>query len=210
MSVNLHNKTGEIVQRFGGNKPVWPLQFGLSTSYRDNVTRSLKNADSFTGWALRWRVWMLDVDDANRLLDAASAEMERTRVGPPLRNGRHDAGPDFWRMHRFCTTTVAARAREVGVRKMWADSELATFLDLAGPLADIEGVGPMQRRQAPFQAYCRTLLSKEHALSRPRTKSTPRISTTPFGIGIKQQDYRTDEIAQQIEAVMARKKEKAA
>lgn len=205
MSVSLHNKQGEVVQRFGGNQPVWPIRFGLATAYRDTVTPSLKNADSFTGWALRWRIWLLDVDDANLLLDAANTEMERTRVGPPLMGGRHDAGPDFWRMFRFCTTTVSARAHEVGVRHFFSDSELADLLDWSAALADKAGIG---QRPAAFQKLVRNLVAGQHALSKPRTKPTPRAPTVSgFGIGVKMLD---PDLQAEVEAFMKRKREKAA
>lgn len=207
MSVSLHDKQGNVKQRFGGNKPVWPIKLGLSAQYKDTVTPSLKNADSFTGWGLRWRVWVLDVAEANRLLGAAEDEMERTRVGPPLMGGRHDAGPDFWRMHRWCTSTVVVKARELGI-KTWADDELGQLLDEAAAAAAREQIG---QRPAEFRAIVQRLLSGQHALSRPRTKSTPRTPTAVFGIGVKQKPWAGDpEVERQIAEALSRSRSKVA
>ena len=208
MSVALLGKDGSVWQRFGGNRPVWPCKLGLSWSYQDNVTKSLRGADTFVHWKLRWRRWLMDDGDAAaNLLAAAIARIGDSAAEhglTELLHGRINAGAEFWRVHRFTEATIMPLARELGV-KLWTDDELGQILDEASMLAAVMQFG---RRPEVFKDTVRGMLAEQHALSRPRMRTVPRTPTTLIGIGAKVKPWAGDaDIERQIaDALRAQRK----
>jgi hypothetical protein len=167
MTVALLAKDGSVARRFGGNRGVWPVKLGLSWQYQDTVTKALRGADSFQDWHLRWRRWLFDEGDApQRLLDAAMERMgdaAREHGYADLLHSRIDAGPDFWRVHRFTEAIIMPLARDLGLQ-VWTDAELSEFLDRAMKRSAQIGIG---RREGPFREMCMKMIAEDRANFNP-------------------------------------------